>query len=57
MPLLWHDRIIGWGNIGVADSRLTTSFGYANGREPQDAAFREGLEAELMKMRSFLGLS
>jgi uncharacterized protein YcaQ len=54
LPLLWHDRVIGWGNLTLAQGVLKSSFGFVSGQPPQDAAFREGLEAELDRMRSFL---
>lgn len=57
LPLLWHDRVIGWGNLSVNDGALTSDFGYSSGRAPRDAAFRAGLEAELTQMRWFLGLN
>jgi uncharacterized protein YcaQ len=56
LPLLWHDRIVGWGNLAVIDGALRSSFGYSGGNEPKDAAFRRELEAELARMRAFLGL-
>jgi hypothetical protein len=56
LPLLWHDRVIGWGNAAAADGRLRCSFGYSGGRAPRDPAFRAGLEAELARVRTFLGL-
>lgn len=56
LPLLWHERVIGWGNVTVADGSLRCSFGYAGGRAPRSAAFRAGLEAELQRMRTFLHL-
>lgn len=56
LPLLWHDRVIGWGNVTVADGALASSFGYTSGHAPRDAAFHVGLEAELAQMREFLGL-
>ena len=56
LPLLWHERVIGWGNLAVVDGALSASFGYASGRTPRDAAFRAGLADELDRMRSFLGL-
>jgi uncharacterized protein len=56
LPLLWHDRVIGWGNLTMSDGLLASSFGYSSGRAPRDAAFRDGLEAELACMRAFLGL-
>ena len=56
LPLLWHERVVGWGNLAVVDGALSASFGYASGRAPRDAAFRAGLADELDRMRSFLGL-
>src|SRR6202044_356191 len=56
LPLLWEERIIGWGNLAVAESGLRCSFGYVSGRAPREAAFRSGLEAELARMRTFLGV-
>ncbi len=56
LPLLWHDRVIGWGNLSVSDGALMSSFGYSSGRAPRDAAFRTGLDQELSQMRWFLGL-
>ena len=57
LPLLWHDRVVGWGNLSVQDGALRSSFGYSSGVEPRDAAFRKGLAAELERMRLFLGLA
>lgn len=57
LPLLWHDRVIGWGNLAVSDGALRSSFGYIDGRAPHDAAFHAGLEAELARMRTFLRLA
>ena len=57
MPLLWHDRVVGWGNVAVKDGGLSCSFGYVDGRVPRGADFREGLAAELDRMRHFLGLT
>ena len=58
MPLLWRDRVIGWGNVAVrrGDGSLDASFGFVRGR-PREAAFRRELDAELQRMRRFLGLS
>jgi uncharacterized protein YcaQ len=57
LPLLWRDRVIGWGNVTAAEGKLRCSFGYAGGRAPREAAFRTGLEEELVRMRAFLGLT
>lgn len=56
MPLLWSDRIVGWGNISVTAGTLGASFGYVGGREPKDTAFKRALAQELNRMREFLGL-
>ena len=57
LPLLWHERVIGWGNLTATDRGLRCSFGYVSGRAPRDAGFRAGLEAELARMRTFLGVA
>jgi uncharacterized protein YcaQ len=55
MPLLWRDRVIGWANLAVKDGALKSEFGYA-GAQPRDRVFKRELEAELNRMRAFLGL-
>jgi uncharacterized protein YcaQ len=78
LPLLWRDRVIGWGNLAVAvavpKSNLGTrgggmrgvgtpgsrelappDIGYVAGKPPRDRAFDRELEAELERMRIFLG--
>ena len=57
LPLLWHERVIGWANLSVAGGALQVDAGYVDGRAPRDAGFRGGLEAELDAMGRFLGLS
>ncbi len=57
LPLLWHDRVIGWGNVTADGGGLICSFGYVEGRAPRNAAFRAGLDAELSRMRAFLGMT
>jgi uncharacterized protein len=56
LPLLWHEHVIGWGNVAAIDGHLRSNFGYIGGRAPRDAAFRAALEAELERMHDFLGL-
>ena len=56
LPLLWGGRVIGWGNLSVLDGTLRSTFGYVDGKAPRDTAFHAGLEAELARMNSFLGL-
>lgn len=54
LPLLWRDRVVGWGNLAVKDGVLRPAFGYVDGRPPRDRAFGRELDAELERMRAFL---
>ena len=56
LPLLWRDRVIGWANVSVNDGRVEADLGYASSRPPHDRAFELELEAELERMRVFLGV-
>jgi uncharacterized protein YcaQ len=56
LPLLWRDRVIGWGNLSVKNGELKSEFGYVESNPPRDRAFKRELEAELDRMRAFLGL-
>jgi hypothetical protein len=56
LPLLWRDRVVGWGNLSVKDGRLQSDFGYIKSHPPRDRAFKRELEAELDRVRAFLGL-
>jgi hypothetical protein len=56
LPLLWRDRVIGWGNVSIANGELQADLGYVEGRPPRDRVFKRELEAELERMRGFLGL-
>ena len=55
MPLLWRDRLIGWANLSIKDGDLKYDLGYIN-EPPTDRTFKRELEAELDRMRVFLGL-
>jgi uncharacterized protein len=55
LPLLWRERVIGWGNLAVTGGRLTAKLGFVAGRAPRDAAFRPALERELDELARFLG--
>ena len=57
LPLLWRDRVIGWGNLAVKNGELTSELGYVNGQPPRDRAFKRELAAELERMRVFLGVN
>jgi uncharacterized protein YcaQ len=55
LPLLWRDRVIGWGNLAVGGGRLDAQLGYLTGRAPREPAFRRALERELADVARFLG--
>lgn len=55
MPLLWRDQVIGWGNLSVGDGRLIADVGFMK-LPPREREFQQGLEAELERVRAFLGL-
>ena len=55
LPLLWQDRVIGWGNLSVKNGELQSEFGYVES-QPRDRDFKRELQAELNRMRAFLGL-
>ncbi|HEY6767025.1 MAG TPA: crosslink repair DNA glycosylase YcaQ family protein [Candidatus Sulfotelmatobacter sp.] len=55
LPLLWRDRVIGWGNLAVKEGELHSQFGYVKAAPPRDHAFKRELEAELERMKVFLG--
>lgn len=57
LPLLWHNTIIGWGNVSVAEGALHVDLGYVAGKPPRDAAYRRGLEQEVEQLRTFLNLA
>ena len=55
LPLLWRDRVIGWGNLSIENGKLGSNFGYIDS-PPRDKAFARELEIEIERMRTFLGL-
>ena len=56
LPLLWRDQVIGWANLAVVNGAMDVEIGYASGRRPRDHGFVTELEAELNRLRDFLGL-
>ena len=56
LPLLWRDRVIGWGNLSVTAGVLQAQLQYVQGQAPREAVFHQQLEAELARMRAFLAL-
>lgn len=55
LPLLWRDAVIGWANASVKDGRLAVAMGYVTGKAPREQVFDRELEAEIARMRAFLG--
>jgi uncharacterized protein YcaQ len=53
LPLLWRDRVVGWGNLSVKDGEFRSDFGYVVSK-PRHRAFTRELETELHRMREFL---
>jgi uncharacterized protein len=56
LPLLWRERVIGWGNLAVRDGTLAHEFGFVTGARPRERAFEIALDAELERMKRFLSL-
>lgn len=56
LPLLWRDRVVGWGNLAVREGGLVADLGYAAGASPDHPAFAPALQEELRRMAVFLGL-
>jgi uncharacterized protein YcaQ len=56
LPLLWRDRVIGWGNLAVRGEGLHTDIGYVTGGRPPGRRFQAALDEELDRVRVFLRL-
>jgi uncharacterized protein YcaQ len=56
LPLLYRDRVIGWGNLRVEDEQLKSEFGYVAHR-PRDRSFNRKLDEELERIKTFLTLA
>jgi len=54
LPLLWRDRVVGWGNVALRDGSIAADFGYVAGGPPRERAFKHALDAEIARMRAFL---
>ncbi len=57
LPLMWRDRVIGWGNLALREGALDADIGYVKGAAPREAAFRVALDDELGRLRCFLGIA
>jgi uncharacterized protein YcaQ len=55
LPLLWHERILGWANASVRDGMLDIATGFANSPE-KSVAFRRALTDERDRLAAFLAL-
>jgi uncharacterized protein len=55
LPLLWRNHVIGWANLSTKNGELRADVGYVAARPPRDRRFARALEAELDRMRFFLG--
>jgi Uncharacterized protein conserved in bacteria len=56
LPLLYGDRVIGWGNLRVQDGQLKSEFGYVV-HQPRDRVFKRELDAELQRIKAFLAIA
>jgi hypothetical protein len=54
LPLLWRDRVIGWGNVSLRQGDVRAELGFIEGRRPSDRAFKHALDRELDRLRTFL---
>jgi uncharacterized protein YcaQ len=54
LPVLWRDRVIAWANLSLRGGQLDCQLGCVGAR-PTERAFERELEAELARMREFLG--
>ncbi len=55
LPMLWRDRVVGWGNVSVVEGVLRAEVGYVSGRAPSARGFVRALESEFDRLRRFLG--
>ena len=56
LPLLWRDRVVGWGNVSVKSGEVQAAFGYVGSQRPRDRAFIRELDAEVERIRGFLAI-
>ena len=55
LPLLWGDRIVGWGNATLREGALEVQTGFV-GLPERSAVFRRAFSEETARMSEFLGL-
>jgi uncharacterized protein len=56
LPLLYGDRVIGWGNVRVEKGQVRSMFGYRSHR-PRDRFFKRQLDAEQERIKTFLSVA
>jgi uncharacterized protein YcaQ len=57
LPLLYGDRVVGWGNAKLVDkARLEVAIGFADKSAARDPALKAAIAVELERMAEFLGL-
>ena len=54
LPLLWRDRVIGWGNLAWQGGQLQAKLGYVAGQAPSEAGYGAALDDELQRLHDFL---
>ncbi len=54
LPLLWRDRVIGWGNVAHEGGHLDARLDYVESAPRRGPDFRRAIDAELERMREFL---
>jgi uncharacterized protein YcaQ len=54
MPMLWREEIVGWVNVSRRNGALVVDPGY-RAAQPRDPAFAREYEAEVDRLRAFLG--
>jgi uncharacterized protein len=56
LPILWRDRVVGWGNVSLRGGALSAEFGYVKGTAPRDRVYARQLDTELSCLSWFLGV-
>lgn len=55
LPILWRDDVVGWANVTSEGDAVKVATGYVRGRPPRAREFSRELDAELDRLRAFLG--
>lgn len=55
LPLLWQDRIMGWGNVAVQAGAVRLDLGFVSTR-PRGRPFQRELDEEIDRLRGFLSI-